>query len=335
MTVPTTGLSPGAAPAPTIDFGIYVPQISFSFDEMLQRAQLCEELGFTSMWVFDHLYAPGLPGLGAFEGWTLATALLARTKTLRVGHLVVDNNLRHPALLARMATTLDVISAGRLELGIGSGSYEAEHHEGGFPWGTFEERSDRLREGLEIVTRMFAGEVTTFEGRHYQVHGLPNLPRPVQSPRPPVHVGGIGKRFTLPLVARYADVWNVPTYGLGSWQAASTALDAECVRQGRDPASLRRSIEAVLVLGASEAEVRAAKEVADRRYRGPGWSVEAGGFVGTPDAVVERISAFVEQGITMFVFFPYDRGAEGTLRLLAEEVLPHFVGGASGTDVSG
>jgi alkanesulfonate monooxygenase SsuD/methylene tetrahydromethanopterin reductase-like flavin-dependent oxidoreductase (luciferase family) len=315
--------------AARIDFGIYVPQISFSFEEMLERARLCEALGFTSFWLFDHLYAPGLPTYGALEGWTLATALLARTETLRVGHLVVDNNLRHPALLARMATTLDVISGGRLELGMGSGSYEAEHHEGGFPWGTLEERSDRFREGLEIVSRMFAEEVVTFAGGHYAVQGLPNLPHPVQSPRPPIHVGGVGERYTLPLAARYADVWNVPTYGLGRWEAASAALDAECVRQGRDPASLRRSVEAVLVLGGDDDEVAAARAVADRRYGGPAWGVSEGGFVGTPAAVADRIGEYVERGITMFVFFPFDRGAERTLRLFAEEVMPQFVAPAA------
>ena len=310
--------------AAAIDFGIYVPQVSFSFEEMLDRALLCEQLGYSSFWLFDHLYTPGLPRFGALEGWTLATALLARTARLRVGHLVIDNNFRHPALLARMATTLDVISGGRLDLGIGSGSYEAEHREGGFLWGSLAERSERLGESLEIVTRMFAGEVTTFEGRHYQVRELPNLPRPVQSPRPPIHVGGVGERFTLPLAARYADVWNVPTYGLERWKTASAALDAECDRRARDPASLRRSVEAVLVLGADDDEVEAAMAVAARRYGGPGWGVDAGGFVGTPRVVVDRIGEYIEGGITMFVFFPFDRGGEATLRLFAEQVMPAF-----------
>src|SRR6185437_7200619 len=114
-------------------------------------------------WIYDHLYAPMLPGEPAFEGWTLATALLARTTTMRVGHLVLCNNFRHPALLGRMATTLDVISGGRLELGLGSGSYPPEHQEAGIPWGSFGERSERLGEALEILTRMFAGPRTTFE----------------------------------------------------------------------------------------------------------------------------------------------------------------------------
>lgn len=141
--------------------------------------------------------------------------MLACTRTLRVGHLVLCNQFRHPALLAKMAATLDVASDGRLDLGIGSGSYEAEHVEAGLPWGTSGERAERLAETLEILTRAFAGDVVDFEGAHHTVRGLPTLPRPVQHPRPPIVVGGAGERRTLPLVARYADVWNIPTYALG------------------------------------------------------------------------------------------------------------------------
>jgi len=306
------------------DFGVYIPQVAFEFDDLLGRARLCEELGFTSFWLYDHLYGPGLPSQPALEGWTLATSLLALTSRLRVGHLVIDNNLRHPVLLGKMATTLDVISEGRLDLGIGSGSYEAEHHEGGFEWGTLAERSERLAEALEILTRMFADERTTFEGRHYRVRDFPNLPQPIQSPRPPIHVGGIGERYTLPLVARYADVWNIPTYGLGRWERAVTVLDAECEKAGRDPASLRRSLEAVLVLAPDETSLAAARAWAERRYRGPGWGLEEGGFVGTPPAVVDRIGQWIDKGITTFVFFIHDRGESDTLHLLAEEVLADF-----------
>ncbi len=307
-----------------VEFGIYIPQVSFGFEEMLARARLCEELGIRSFWLYDHLYTPGLPGFSALEGWTLATALLMRTSTLRVGHLVVNNNFRHPSLLGRMATTLDVLSEGRLELGLGSGSYEAEHREGGFEWGTLAERSARLAESLEILTRMFADDRTTFEGTYYQVRDLPNLPRPIQTPRPPIYVGGVGVRYTIPLVARYADVWNIPTYGLGQWEEAGAALDAGCEKEGRDPAAIRRSLEAVLVLGADDAGVDAARALAERRYPGPGWGLLDGGFIGTPQAVVERIRSYVDKGITLFVFFPYDRGEESTLRLLASEVMPHF-----------
>src|ERR1700728_2925760 len=252
--------------ADRVEFGIYIPQLAIGFDELLARVLRCEDLGFTSFWLYDHLYGPGLPERDSLEGWTLATTLLARTSRLRVGHLVVDNNFRHPVLLGKMATTLDVISGGRLDLGMGSGSYELEHHEAGMVWGTLRERSDRLAESLAVITQMFEAERTTFEGRWFDVRDFPNLPRPVQVPRPPIHVGGVGERFTLPLVARYADVWNVPTYGLGRIDEAAIALDGACEKVGRDPASLRRSLEAVLVLAPDEARLKQAHSWAARRY---------------------------------------------------------------------
>ena len=306
------------------EIGVYIPQVSVTFEQLLARALLCEQLGYDSFWVYDHLYAPNLPGNDAFEGWTLATALLARTTRLRVGHLVLDNNFRHPALLAKMATTLDVISAGRLDFGIGSGSYEPEHGEAGFPWGPLAERSARLEEALEIITRMFASDRTTFDGQWYQVRDLPNLPQPVQQPRPPIHVGGIGERYTLPLVARFADVWNVPTYGLGVWREREAALDTACEAIGRDAATIRRSLEAVLVVTADEHALVEARARAERRYAGPGWGLAEGGFVGTPPAIVDRIAELMDQGMSLFVFFLADRGERDMLHLLAEEVIPHL-----------
>jgi len=307
-----------------IEFGIYVPQLAFTYDDILERARLCEELGYGSLWLFDHLYGPELPNKDAFEGWTLATALLAQTSTLRVGHLVLCSTFRHPVLLAKMATTLDVISGGRLDLGIGSGSYAPEHERAGIPWGTFAERSEILGETLEILTAMFASELTTYEGQHFSVHDMPNLPRPVQQPRPPIHVGGIGEKRTLPLVARHADVWNVPTYALGELDHKREVLARECEKIGRDPASIRTSLEAVMVLGADDAGLAEPLAKAERRFPGPGWGLHEGGYIGTPATLVDRIGEHVELGVTSFVFFTSDRAAPATLRLFADEVMPHF-----------
>jgi alkanesulfonate monooxygenase SsuD/methylene tetrahydromethanopterin reductase-like flavin-dependent oxidoreductase (luciferase family) len=321
---PVAGLEAREIMDGRVEFGIYVPQLGFEYDEVLARARLCEELGFSSLWLFDHLYPPELPDVPAFEGWTLASALLASTTRLRVGHLVLCNSFRPPALLARMATTLDVISSGRLELGMGSGSYEPEHHRAGIPWGSFADRSLRLGEALEIITRMFASPTTTFEGQHYQVHDLPNLPPPTQRPRPPIHVGGAGERWTLPLVARYADVWNLPTYAANQFERKRSVLLSECERIGRDPASIRCSQEAVLAIARDQAELETARATAERRFPGPGWGLHEGGYIGTPPAIVDKIGERLEQGITSFVFFTHDRAAEATLRLIAEEVVPQF-----------
>ncbi|HTU74719.1 MAG TPA: LLM class flavin-dependent oxidoreductase [Trebonia sp.] len=310
-----------------LEFGVYLPQVNLTFERMLGRALECERLGYDALWLYDHLYAPGLPGAGSLEPWTLATALLARTSRLRVGHLVLCNNFRHPAVLAKMATTLDVISGGRLELGLGSGSVPGEHDQAGLPWGSARERGDRLREALEIITRMLdsspAGSGTTYQGAYYAVHDLPNLPPPAQRPRPPVHIGGAGRRLTLPLVARYADVWNIPTYALDRIGELAAALDAECERIGRDPASIRRSVEAVLVV-AEEDRLDDAMARARRHYGGPGYGLAEGGFTGTPRRVASRIAELAGQGFSSFIFFTQDRASTQTLELFASEVMSQF-----------
>jgi len=306
-----------------LEFGIYLPQVSLGFEQVLRRALECERLGYDGLWLYDHLYAPGLPAVGSLEPWTLATAVIARTSRLRVGHLVLCNNFRHPAVLAKMATTLDVISGGRLDLGIGSGSVMDEHDQAGLPWGSPRERSERLSEALEIITRMFGSDTTTYQGSHYAVHDLPNLPAPVQRPRPPIHIGGAGRKLTLPLVARYADVWNIPTYALDRLDELTAALDAECERIGRDPASIRRSIEAVMVVAPAR-QLDEAMARARRHYGGPGYGLEAGGLTGTPQRVADRIAELAGRGFSSFIFFTHDRASTPTLELFASAVMSTF-----------
>ena len=185
-------------------------------------------------------------------------------------------------------------------------------------------RSEQLEEALEIITSMFTGTPTSYEGRHYRLAELPNVPPPVQQPRPPIHVGGAGERRTLPLVARYADVWNCPTYALGELEDKLAIVRAECERVGRDPAALRVSLEAVLALVESDDALPDAMARAERRYPGPGWGLHEGGYAGTPDAVVARIREHAARGITLFVFFTHDRAAPDTLRLFADRVMPAF-----------
>src|SRR5215470_15412544 len=131
----------------------------------------------------DHLYPPGMPGVASFEAWTTASALAAVTERLRIGHLVLCNGFRHPALLAKMAITLDHVSGGRFDLGIGSGSYEPEFAAFGMDFPPMRERAERLDEALEVIARLFAEERPSFAGRHYTLNEAPSLPRPVQRPR--------------------------------------------------------------------------------------------------------------------------------------------------------
>lgn len=308
----------------TLDIGIYLPQMAFSYPDILHRARRCEELGIGSVWLYDHLYAPGAPQLDSLEAWTLATALLANTKQLRVGHLVLCNQFRHPVVLAAMATTLDHICGGRLQLGLGSGSIEDEHHRAGLPWGTFAERSTRLAETLEIVTQAFSGTPVNLAGSQYTVTDMPMRSIPPGASRPPIVVGGVGEKYTLPLVARYADVWNVPTYALGELEQKMSVLKALCAEIGRDPDSIVMSIEAVMALAADEASLPGVRQIAEKRFGMPAFGLHEGGLIGTPETVAGRLRELEDLGFGQVVLFTHDRATDETLELLAAEVLPRL-----------
>lgn len=304
-----------------IEFGIYVPQVGWSWPQLEERARWVEELGFDALWLMDHLSAgPGIEDVPAFEGWTAATALLARTQTLRVGHLVLCNNFRHPAVLAKMATTLDIVSQGRFLFGLGSGSVAEEHAVAGLPWGSFAERTERLDEALTVIRSLFTQDRTTFHGQHYDVVDMANSPKPTRPPQ--IVLGGAGDR-TLDLVARHADVWNCPTYFLTQLDHRLSALHAACARHNRDPAEIRVSTQGVLVLVEREEDLAAAVAAADRRYRGPQWAVHAGGLIGTSRTVVRKLQEQVDKGVTAFTLFLHDRATRETLELLAEQVVPY------------
>lgn len=309
-----------------LDIGVYVPQMGFSYADVLHRAVRCEELGIGSLWLYDHLYGPGMPEIDSLEAWTLATALLARTERLRVGHMVLCNQFRHPVVLAKMATTLDQISAGRLQLGIGSGSVEDEHRRTGLEWGSFATRSERLAESLEILTQAFGTGTVDFTGAHYTVRDTPIRPGAVQQPRPPIVVGGVGEKYTLPLVARYADVWNVPTYALGELEHKLAVLRTICSEIGRDPATIVMSVEAVMALAPDEQSLPKVRQFAEKRFGGPGFGLAEGGLIGTAAMIVERLRQWQEMGFGHVVLFTHDRASDQTLEILACEVISQFTG---------
>src|SRR5262249_2743794 len=173
-------------------------------------------------------------------------------------------------------------SGGRLDLGLGSGSYPAEYAQFGLDYAVDRVRAEQLDESLQVLKLLFSEDAPSFAGRWYRLDGAPSLPRPLQRPHPPIHVGGAGERRTLPIVARHADTWNCPTYALGELPRKLTAL---------------------------------------RRFPGPGWGVEAGGWCGTPDRILRRIEERRALGVSGFVFFLYDRAAPDTVRLLAREIV--------------
>ena len=220
--------------------GIDVAQQRLEFDEVVGRVRFGEDLGFAGAWGFDHLrpmYGEG-PG-NCFEGMTTLAALAGRTTSIRLGLLVAGVTYRHPSVLAAEAVTVDHASRGRLDLGIGAAWYEPEHRQLGIHFPPTGERFDLLEDQLEIFLRLFSGEVVSYDGVRVSLDRAQLRPLPVQRPRPPIWIGGSGPRRTLPLVARYADMWHTNT--IADYRAASDHVDRLAEQAGRDPASIGRA----------------------------------------------------------------------------------------------
>lgn len=264
-------------------FGIDVAQQRMAFDDVVDRVRYGEELGFDGAWGFDHfvpMYGEG-PG-ECFEGMTTLAALATATSRIRLGLLVTGVTYRHPSVLAAQAVTVDHASHGRLELAIGAAWFEAEHHQLGIEFPTVGERFDRLEDALEIITRLSTGDVVSYDGHHFGLDQARLRPLPVQRPHPPIWIGGAGPRRTLPLVARYADVWH--TFGSPEELARLSArLDELAEQAGRDPRAIAKASS--LSLSEPEDEVRANIE-----------TMAAAGFgylvCGWPSDGKDRVEAF-------------------------------------------
>jgi F420-dependent oxidoreductase-like protein len=222
-------------------FGLDVAQQRMPWDEVVSRVQFAEDLGFDGAWGFDHfkpMYGEG-PG-EAFEGMTTLAALAGLTSRIRLGILVTGVTYRHPSVLAAQAVTVDHASHGRLELSLGAAWFDQEHHELGIPFPSTGERFDLLEDALEIMTRLFTGEVVSYDGRVVSLQDAQLRPVPVQQPHPPIWIGGNGPRRSLPLVARYADVWHA--WGTpNSLREANERVDELAAKAGRDPSSIVRA----------------------------------------------------------------------------------------------
>ncbi len=222
-------------------FGLDVAQQRMTWDELVSRAKFAEDLGFDGFWGFDHfqpMYGEG-PG-ETFDGMTTLAALSGLTSRIRLGLLVAGATYRHPSVFATQAMTIDHASHGRLELSLGAAWFDKEHTELGIPFPSTGERFDLLEDSLEILQRLFTGETVSYEGKVVSLKDARILPKPVQDPHPPIWIGGSGPKRTLPLVARYADVWH--TWGSPSSLAeANTRLDDLAAEAGRDPKAIMRA----------------------------------------------------------------------------------------------
>ncbi len=296
-----------------VRFGIQTPQQHGSWPEIVALWRDVDTLGFDSAWVFDHFLPIFSDPTGpCLESWTSLAALAMVTQEMRLGVLVTGNTYRHPAVLAKMATTVDIISQGRLILGLGGGWFELEHTKYGIPFPSVRERLQRLDETLTIITRLWTEERVTFTGRYYQLNDALLNPPPVQQPRPPLLVGASGEQVALDIVARHADIWN--SFGSPEVFARKIAvLNEHCRKAGRDPETIEKSVLLQMKLTDDPETARRARE-------NEGWGILAG----SPAEIRQQIERYVAVGVTTIIISlsaPYDYEA---VHRFAAEVLPAF-----------
>jgi F420-dependent oxidoreductase-like protein len=291
-------------------FGLQIPSFTFPgvedgelFEKVAQIAVTAEESGFDSVWVMDHFYQ--IQNVGPrtdpmFEAYTTLSAIAARTRRAGLGAMVTGVTYRNPALLAKIVTTLDVISSGRAILGIGAAWNDDEHAGYGFDFPPVRERMGRLEEALQICRAMFTEEAPSFVGRYYKLSGALNRPRPIRGDIP-VLVGGGGEQKTLRLVAEYADACNI--FGdVSTIRHKLEVLDRHCEAVGRDPAEIQRTRLGGLLIAETAAEAeQKARQQAEARGLDPA-VLRAYMVVGDPDSVSEQVAEYLDAGLDGLIF---------------------------------
>jgi len=286
---------------------LLLPNVTWK--ELRSRVLLLEELGFEVAGVADHLVDWTRPEASWFESWTTLAALAEATSRIRLTTLVTQIPLRNPAMLARQVLTLDHISDGRIELGLGTGlTIDPSYAMGGFPNWSAGERVERFDEYVALVRQLLSQEVTTFHGSHYSAEGAVMNPRPVQSPRPPVMVAAMGAKM-LKIAARHADIWNSLSFlpgfekQLAETRSRAAMIDDHCASIGRDPSSLRRSYT-----------------MFDGEARHKGGSIS---YFESTGVFVDQVSQVMELGITdVGLYYPLDPTQMATFEKIATDVLP-------------
>lgn len=294
------------------------PGSATRWEDLLELCGHAERTGWDGLWIADHFMPMGGDLSGPTqEAWTLLAALAALVPRVRIGTMVTGNTYRHPPVLAKQAAQVDLISGGRLVLGLGAAWQQNEHDAYGIPFYTMGERLRRLDEAVQIIRSLFENERTTFEGRYYQVKDAPLSPKPVQRPRPPILIGGGGEKVTMRIAAQWADEWNV--WGTPDVLAQKrTVLERHCETLGRDPAEIQRSANALVLLSDD------AKLVEEARSR-PGMPLIAGNAA----EVKETVRAYVEAGVDELIVPDFNLRREVARRKDAydrfiEEVAPQF-----------
>lgn len=299
------------------------PQQGASYSQLLSVARATEELGFDAFFRSDHYLkmggASGLPG--PTDAWLTLAGLARETSRIRLGTLVTAMTFRLPGPLAISVAQVDEMSGGRVELGLGTGWYEDEHRAYGIPFPPLGERFDRFEEQLAAITGLWAtpeGETFSMDGRFYGFTDSPALPKPVQSPRPPIIIGGGGARRTPRLAARYADEFNLPFAPVTFFAEQRDRVRAACDAVGRDPGTMRFSAALVVCCGADEREIA---HRAGRIGREP-TELRENGAAGTPDEVIATLRTYADAGASRIYLQVLDLDDLDHLSLLADTVLP-------------
>ncbi len=291
-----------------------------AYESMTRVAQTAENLGFASVWLCDHLHSDSSPTPNErllFECWTSTAALARDTSRIRIGQLVTCAGFRNPALLAKMASTVDVLSHGRLEFGIGAGWFESEYAAYGYPFPETPVRLRQLRETLAIIKAMWTQEEAWVEGKQYHIQGAINQPKGVQRPHIPLLVGGKGEQVTLKLVARFADACNFthPTFAELTHKFA--LIKAYCEAIGRDHRQIRRTIYVNGFIAATDEEAVAQVQSVPRFSLD---HVRTRGLVGAPDTIGKRLREIEQAGVDEVIVFLRDVADLTSLRLLAQAI---------------
>jgi alkanesulfonate monooxygenase SsuD/methylene tetrahydromethanopterin reductase-like flavin-dependent oxidoreductase (luciferase family) len=324
------------------NFGVCVPQDRKTFDEIRQLALKCEDLHFSSFWLFDHLHSFPQPDKDPFvECWITLSALAEVTKEIRLGPLVTNIQYRHPGLLAKMAATIDHVSGGRLEFGIGAGGtgrsewsqktgFGAEYKAYGMDFPSKATvRIDRLKEAVQIIKRLWVEPKVSFTGKHYRLADAICYPKPLQKPHPPVWIGGMGERYLLDVVAQEADgcnfAWNLSSE---EYRRRLDILREYCDRYGRSLDSLRRSLLAACVMAKNADDARGLLREVVKPYEQIGgyvpYAFRASALTGTIDECIRKVNKFKEAGVTDFIIVFPEFETERWLTQFAGSVMPSF-----------
>jgi F420-dependent oxidoreductase-like protein len=293
------------------------PQQGATYDDLLRVAKATEDLGFDAFFRSDHYLGMGTEGLpGPSDAWITLAGLARETSRIRLGTLMTSATFRLPGPLAISVANVDQMSGGRVELGIGAGWFEEEHTKYGIPFPSTSERFDRFEEQLAIITGLWETDGGfSHHGEHYQVEDSPGLPKPVQQPRPPVIIGGKGKKRTPALTAQYADEFNVPFDSPAFSAEQFERVRQACADAGREPVTLSNAV--IIACGRDDAEV-------DRRLEAIGQTretMDGPGVCGTPAQVVDRLGEYAEAGSTRAYLQVLDLTDLDHLELLASEVM--------------